>query len=183
MNSGHVYNEFGGDVGGGPASYAGTSDWKWPSDRPEYKFFNGENALTGISYERSTVAIRSITDGTSKTYLAGERYIPVAQYESGRDFGDNETWCTGFNNDNYRKTGRISGTEIVEAVPYPDTMPESVLTINGDQTWLYRFGSAHAGGWQIAFCDGSVDTLSYDIDWRVHRDLGNREDGNVTELP
>jgi prepilin-type N-terminal cleavage/methylation domain-containing protein len=179
MNSGHVYNEFGGDVGSGPDSYAAVAGLTWPSDRPEYKFFNGQNALTGISYERSTVAIRSVTDGTSKTYLAGERYIPVAQYETGRDFGDNETWCTGFNNDNYRKTGRIKGGQIVEATPVPDSTPTDQLLDGTDQTWLYRFGGPHAGGWQVAFCDGSVDTVSYDIDWQVHRDLGNREDGNV----
>jgi hypothetical protein len=25
--------------------------------------------------------------------------------------------------------------------------------------------------------------MSYDIDWRVHRDLGNRMDGNIENLP
>jgi hypothetical protein len=37
--------------------------------------------------------------------------------------------------------------------------------------------------WNISFCDGSVQSLSFDIDWQVHRDLGNREDGNIVQIP
>jgi prepilin-type processing-associated H-X9-DG protein len=40
-----------------------------------------------------------------------------------------------------------------------------------------RFGSAHSNGCNFGFCDGSVRTISYDIDAEVHRRLGNRHDG------
>ena len=100
-----------------------------------------------------------ITDGISKTYLVAERYIPQADYETGLNMGDNETWCTGFNNDNYRKTGRYDGGEILELTPIPDS-ESGAADSNG------RFGSAHPDGWNASFCDGSVRTMPYDIDWR-----------------
>ena len=90
--------------------------------------------------------------------------------------GDNETWCTGFNNDNFRKTGRLENDQIQECAPAAD-WEAVVIEPSG------RFGSAHTSGWNAALCDGSVRTMPYDIDWRIHRDLGNREDGGAVELP
>ncbi len=171
MCSGNAYNEYPDPYGVGPDDYAQARD-------PNFQWVNLASAdfklyMNGISYQRSTVRIRQITDGTSQTYLIGEKYIPVASYVDGEWVGDNETWCTGFNNDNYRTTGRRVGSEIAELLPARDTEPDT----NGGQ----RFGSAHSGVWQAAFCDGSVHAMSYDIDWMVHRDLGNRQDGNVVD--
>lgn len=181
-NSGHVYCEWPNvDLGQGPKSYTDAKVWTatrtWGSDQPKFRFLTvgGSNTMTGISYERSQTSIRQITDGTSKTYLAAERYVPQTDYETGFSAGDNETWCTGFNNDNYRQTGRIEGGQVVECTPIPDWFPNTSDS-NG------RFGSAHPGGWNASFCDGSVRSMSYDIDWRVHRDLGNCADGNVVDL-
>jgi prepilin-type N-terminal cleavage/methylation domain-containing protein/prepilin-type processing-associated H-X9-DG protein len=177
MNSGHVYNEWPTTAQGqGPTSYAAAEAafaWGGVANR-NFPSPNGPNALTGISFERSEVSMRQVTDGTSKTYMIGERYIPIAHYEDGTWAADNETWCTGFNNDNYRRTGRIDGANIVEETPIPDTDTTSPDSVG-------RFGSAHSGGWNVSYCDGSVTFVSYDIDWQVHRDLGNREDGNATD--
>ena len=38
------------------------------------------------------------------------------------------------------------------------------------------FGSPHAGGWDVVFCDGSVHSISYSIDLDTHRWLGDRKD-------
>ncbi len=43
------------------------------------------------------------------------------------------------------------------------------------------FGSAHAGGFHVVFCDGSVRMLNYVIDHQVLRNLGNRHDGCVID--
>jgi hypothetical protein len=182
INAGHVYCEWPNrELGQGPNSYTDANVWTanrtWGSDQSRFlRTPTVGITMTGVSFERSMVTMRQITDGISKTYLVGERYVPQADYETGLNMGDNETWCTGFNNDNYRKTGRYDGGEILELTAIPDTKSDAADS-NG------RFGSAHPDGWNASFCDGSVRTISYEIDWRVHRDLGNRMDGNAVDLP
>lgn len=168
MNTGTGQTE----VGAGPDGYDAASSYNWPSDQRQNKPY-----LNGISYLRSKVAIRRITDGTSSTYMLGEKYVPVAHYETGEWDADNETWCTGTNNDNHRITAKITDVNTGasdERVPAKDSDP-------ADITHLERFGSAHSGVCLMAFCDGSVHGISFDIDWQAHRDLGNREDGNVVD--
>ena len=181
-NAGHVYCEWPlGVLGRGPTSYsdaaAWTADHLWGSEQPGLLFATPANVktMTGVSYERSTIGASQVVDGLSKTYLVAERFIPQDDYETGRNLGDNETWCTGFNNDNYRKTGRLVNGEIYECSPIPDWETDVE-----DPTG--RFGSAHSGGWNASFCDGSVRSIPYGIDWRVHRDLGSRMDGGAVEL-
>jgi hypothetical protein len=41
------------------------------------------------------------------------------------------------------------------------------------------FGSAHAGGWNAVFCDGSVHGMGFSINAQVHSNLGNRRDGQA----
>jgi hypothetical protein len=117
--------------------------------------------MTGISFQRSEIAVQHVTDGTSNTYLVGEKYLNPDNYETGQDGGDNETWCTGFNNDNFRTAFHA---------PQVDTPG-----VGGD-IHTTRFGSAHAAGWHVSWCDGHVTFESYDIDRLVHRGNANRTD-------
>jgi prepilin-type N-terminal cleavage/methylation domain-containing protein/prepilin-type processing-associated H-X9-DG protein len=127
-----------------------------PRDNP-----NGTLEFSGISFQRSEIKFQHVTDGTSRTYLVGEKYLDASHYTDGTDTGDNETWCTGHNNDNLRTTADV---------PRPDTPNLE----NGN-----IFGSAHSTTWQVAYCDGHVESVSYDIDPTVHKNRGNRGDGNA----
>ncbi len=75
--------------------------------------------------------------------------------------GSNETWCTGYNNDNYRNG-------------FDPPLNDRIGVSGG-----YRFGSAHPSTWHMAYCDGHVESLTYDVDQYVHRAACNRHDGAV----
>ena len=46
---------------------------------------------------------------------------------------------------------------------------------------MYRFGGPHAGGFNMAFCDGSVHSIIYEVDPRVYLLLADRQDGQSLE--
>jgi prepilin-type N-terminal cleavage/methylation domain-containing protein len=165
MNCGHQGNdEF---FGGPPASIIGTDDdayTGWHVDKLGVYLTDPTQRLTGIGFERSEIAYKNIEDGTANTYLVCEKYLNPDNYDTGQDGGDNETWCTGYNNDNYRNAADP---------PLQDT-PGFGST--------FRFGSVHAGGFNAVFCDGSVHSISYSIDLQVHQRLANRQDGQPVDL-
>lgn len=139
-----------------------------------------EHWLSGVIYHRSEVKLRQVKDGTSKTYLVGERYIEPTNYLGYKsDLGENQSAYNGFEYDNVRLT-------YCERVP--PNAPNCKLDSTSDRNYapaqdqvgrfVWRpFGSAHAGGFNVVLCDGSVGTVAYEIDRDVHRRLGNRADG------
>jgi prepilin-type N-terminal cleavage/methylation domain-containing protein len=140
--------------GAGPNSMrpADINNYQWIEKKSPPWIFNG------VCFERSAIKLKHIPDGTSKTYMIVEKYINPANYENGNDGGDNETWCTGFNNDNYRVSG---------VVPRQDRM---------GQAEARAMGSAHAAGFFASMCDGSVQFYEYEIDMITHRANSNRRD-------
>jgi prepilin-type processing-associated H-X9-DG protein len=128
-------------------------------------------ASNGIFYPGSEVRLSDISDGASNTYLLGEKYLATDAYASGWDYGDNECAFIGDNGDIVRWT--TLGYTPRQDSPYPDT--------SGYTLYWYFFGSAHANGFNMAFCDGAVSCMSYSIDAEVHRCLGNRKDGRVID--
>jgi prepilin-type N-terminal cleavage/methylation domain-containing protein/prepilin-type processing-associated H-X9-DG protein len=124
-------------------------------------FANSAKVATGIAYCGSLVKLTDIRDGTSNTYLLGEKYVMPDYYGTGQDQGDNEAALVGENED-------ISRWTATSFPPCQDT-PGSA------RRWC--FGSAHANGLQMAFGDGSVQMIGYSIDRETHRRLGNIADG------
>lgn len=128
----------------------------------------------GICFRKSKVTLRSILDGTTHTYLFGEKYLNSDNYETGREGSDNESAYTGWNNDNFRSTWcDLANPTTNNYTPYED---RPGFTEDGR-----RFGSVHSGACQFVFCDGSVRAISYEIDPLTHHRLGHRADGTVVD--
>ena len=126
----------------------------------------------GICYQQSQVRPVDITDGLSNTYLLGEKYLNPDHYYDGLDYGDDQPALGGDDYDNC-----AWATE----APRQDT-PGIPSGLWGPQNWI--FGSAHAGSMNVAMCDGSIHSISYNIDSNtdpsnlgVHQRLANRHDG------
>ena len=145
-----------------------TKNRSWPNlEIPPYDPSRpGSGPATGISFLRSRVTVALVTDGLSNTYLLGEKYLTSDHYFDGYDNADNETMYQGYDNDIYRST--------CHDVPVPEHTPMQDMPGYSD---LWRFGSAHADGCNMALCDGSVRLVNYSIDAETHRRLGNRKDG------
>ena len=113
----------------------------------------------GVCYRSSEVREAKILDGLSNTYLIGEKSVNSNFYYTGQSGGDDDSMYNGSNWDTLRtayKTGKLTSD------------PPS-----GDYA---TFGSAHMGGFYIAFCDGSVHMIPYTIDAETHARLGSIDD-------
>jgi len=144
----------------GPATIAEAEDYSWGDI---------DGIATGISFYHSSVKMAQISDGTTHTYLLGEKYLNPDSYVDGSDPGDNEDLYSGFNNDNHR-------------IAYYNPATKAALTPRQDYPGLRSprsFGSAHPGSCFMSFCDGSVRAISYAVDPLAHQRMGNRMDGKI----
>jgi prepilin-type N-terminal cleavage/methylation domain-containing protein/prepilin-type processing-associated H-X9-DG protein len=103
-----------------------------------------------------------ITDGTSHTFLLGEKYLRPDWYEGGSK-SDDKGWTDGWDPDAIRST-------CFQPYQDGDSTGYSFLPLNapgdffGKDRDVYYFGSAHTGGFNAIFADGSVHALSFDVD-------------------
>ena len=128
--------------------------------------------IDGVSFVRSEISIKHITDGTSNTYMVGEKSIDSRYYLNGLDGADNEFWTNGYDHDNYRMggVGPFEDKEFINASGQDDGA-------HGDS-----FGSVHQTAFHMAYCDGSVHSVNYDIDKVAHLYLSSRNDGQAVNV-
>jgi prepilin-type N-terminal cleavage/methylation domain-containing protein/prepilin-type processing-associated H-X9-DG protein len=112
------------------------------------------------------ISFAKITDGASKTILASEKRVPPSSYEGGL-VSDNRGWADGWDYDNLRST-------IFPLEPDGEVTDTSVFA-----PIHFQFGSAHPGGVNALFGDGSVAGINFDIDRETFNRLGNRGDGET----
>lgn len=140
----------------------------------------GKNNFTGKLKGKfvnapAPVKISQITDGTSKTLVIGEKYIFPSLYQTGSS-SDDAGWTDGWDPDVMRSTG---------VQPLQDGQTDRMMSEYATGEWPYwefHFGSAHSGGFNCVLADGSVRTVSYDIDLNVFNALGTRNGTSYGEL-
>jgi prepilin-type N-terminal cleavage/methylation domain-containing protein/prepilin-type processing-associated H-X9-DG protein len=128
-------------------------------------------SLNGVMYYNSRVRITDIKDGTSNTFLAGERFSQDSTYNSGQLLEDTRgwAWC------NWN-----SGQDHLGDTAFPINSKAGQIGINPRRT---NFGSGHSGGANFVFCDGSVRFLPTGIDIITLQRLSVPNDGTVVTLP
>ncbi len=130
---------------------------------------------TGVCFIRSKTKFRHLRDGASKTYLVGEKHLPVADYATGKNNGDDQSMFQGHDYDTMRWT-ELKVTLEWAGLNSDDNMP--VQDSDERTTSFLNFGSAHSAGWYACLADGSTKLVSYEVDPEIHRRAGNRQDGS-----
>jgi prepilin-type N-terminal cleavage/methylation domain-containing protein len=135
-----------------PTSFAGRTDIPKAGE---------EVTPNGVFFQRSQVRLASIPDGTSNTYLFGEKHLLPEFYESGENkMSDDHSFMAG---------------DDIDLICWTDILPKQD---DDDGLWGV-FGSAHSNIFQVTLCDGSVRTVATAIDLTTHQRLGNRKDRKV----
>jgi prepilin-type N-terminal cleavage/methylation domain-containing protein len=167
---------------GGPTSYS----QGLTAASPGGYFVSLTQIPTGVIYPASSISV--IPDGSSYTYLVGEKYVNTDGYYTGTDPGDNYNAYNGSSTNNIRfaSTSTSSPNHVPFQNPFQPRQDISQVTdpSSNQQTQAtnqYTFGSAHANGFAMVFCDGSVRVMSFAIDLPTHSWLANRQDGNLID--
>ena len=109
----------------------------------------------GMGHRMSQVTAGNVLDGLSNVYLVGEKYMNEDEYESGNDPGDDRPMMVGFSSSTIRWAGEN-------------------LRKDTDEDHPNSFGSTHPGTFNIAFGDGSVRSIAFNIDPDTHKNLAGR---------
>jgi prepilin-type N-terminal cleavage/methylation domain-containing protein/prepilin-type processing-associated H-X9-DG protein len=119
------------------------------------------NGMRHLGYSK-TISVQKIIDGTSKTLVIGEKRLRPSAYETGA-WHDDRGWSDGWDPDTMRST--------MFPFAQDSELPDS--KIDGTDVLPYGFGAAHSGGMNAMFADGSVRSISYEIDNENLNRFGN----------
>jgi prepilin-type N-terminal cleavage/methylation domain-containing protein len=166
----------------GPPSLAAADSYLWnysgdrflKTNKSRYPLFDG---MTGVIFQRSEIKISQITDGTTFTYLLGEKNVDANHYDDGNTVNDDQSMYNGYDKDNLRAAFAWYPGFEHQGKPIRPPAPDTAGVL-----FEWNFGGPHPGGWVALFCDNSVRFLPYDINPDVHQNFGSRKDGNVINL-
>ncbi len=170
-------------------SFWGGNNWSKPLQTKDYQVYDGvivrsawnrtppARFMTGFP---SPTTFAKITDGTSSTFVIGEKYVRSDSYNGG-GWSDDKGWSDGWDLDVMRSTC---------FQPYQDSDPIGYsftplnaqnVDIFGFNADVYYFGAAHTAGFNAVFADGSVHTLNFDVDVVLFNALGTRAGEEVID--
>jgi prepilin-type processing-associated H-X9-DG protein len=143
------------------------SPWRANPGGYDYEFQKMDGVF--VSNVPRPVTMRKITDGTSKTMLISEKHIPSPAYGGG-SASDDRGWTDGWDPDTMRCTCIVPRNDN-EIFPEHSGSPPFW---NNPSYYTLLIGSAHPGGFNAVFADGSVRGINYDIELFVLNAMGTR---------
>ena len=124
----------------------------------------------GIWMLGKRASAKSLSDGSSKTYMVGEKAMDTLHYSTGRDLGDRAPIA------GYAARGGAANSYVRYGAKKPGADgPGNCLT-------CHDFGSAHNEGWNAVMCDGSVRSISYAIGIELHRAMASIQGQEIMDL-
>ena len=167
---------------GGNTYYFGMNSYGGNGGTYSYYFDFGRLKTDGIFWINSQVKIADITDGTSNTFLFGERYHRDPGWTNGATtIGNLGGWAWANYNavEDYILSARVPVNYLIPA-GLPNPPP---FTFTDPRTCA--FGSGHTGGANFTLCDGSVRfvTLTGNSDLPLLQALCTRAGGEAVSVP
>jgi prepilin-type processing-associated H-X9-DG protein len=129
-----------------------------------YTETNVKSYMNGAVTPRFPVELRQITDGTSHTVFAAEKFLHPDYYDDGfngqthNSCSDTWTAFQGYDWDVIR-WGNSLTTLKKDYTPRPDNYGNATT-----ENCVVRFGGPHNGVFNGVYCDGSVRAISFDVD-------------------
>jgi prepilin-type N-terminal cleavage/methylation domain-containing protein len=115
--------------------------------------------------------IKNIKDGLSHTYFVGEKAMDLGMYLTGDDYGDRAPLAgvkdySGSVNSYVRYAVDVPGRDVMKSC-----------------ATCHNFGSAHPVSWNMSMADGSVHTIGFDMDLKLHKVLASIAGNEPAQKP